>query len=238
MSNISKEDLEVMNMVNNKGNDSLEKVINRAKSNSINKERRNYKKKKMIPIKSVAMAIVAASLISSTLGVTLTNYKVNNENVVIPINSEITEDVDIKIQYYQGIMGMNGDENTRIETAYGRNENNLNDPNVDYSYTHLVNNIVKASKESEEEVRCVIIAAYNIINSPYRDEVFGKTFDTISKLEDINFDNMKFLKDGSVEKFLEYLGYNNWKEYQMNERKNIKDLSVINNYVNNSGIRR
>ena len=115
MSNISKEDLEVMNMVNNKGNDSLEKVINRAKSNSINKERRNYKKKKMIPIKSVAMAIVAVSLISSTLGATLTNYKVNNENVVIPINSEITEDVDIKIQYYQGIMGMNGDENTRID---------------------------------------------------------------------------------------------------------------------------
>lgn len=201
------------------------------KSNS--KETRIYRQKKAKEKQKIKNAIIAAVLTTSTI---LTAYATNKitrkviekNNIVISRDSEYNDEIDEKINYYQTLMNHYSDEQNRIENAYGRNQD-TNELNVDYNYSNLAKHIVEASQISETEVRCVIIAAYKIINEPYRNEVFDIAFNIAKNDENMN-EYSKDLIENGTKGFLEELQYDNWEEYQKNERQQIKDLKITENY--------
>ena len=49
--------------------------------------------------------------------------------------------------------------------------------------------------------------------------------------------NLDYLGTGSSSIFLETFGYSNWDEYNMSERKNIKQDYAVENYLQNHGRR-
>lgn len=201
------------------------------KSNST--ETRIYRQKKAKEKQKIKNAIIAAVLTTSTI---LTAYATNKitrkviekNNIVISRDSEYNDEIDEKINYYQTLMNHYSDEQNRIENAYGRNQD-TNELNVDYNYSNLAKHIVEASQISETEVRCVIIAAYKIINEPYRNEVFDIAFNIAKNDENMN-EYSKDLIENGTKGFLEELQYDNWEEYQKNERQQIKDLKITENY--------
>lgn len=218
----------------------FEKSKQEARERSVGYERKRYQDKKKKSKENVRQAIIVMTLIASlAVGARVNSVVTDYKNIVISRTSETKHEVDEKIQYYFEIMGVGGTDSRRIETSYLPNVN-AKEFYVDYSPFNLANNIVEASKISEVEVRCVVIAAFKLINEPYRDQVFSDTLRIIAtspELMDAIPASMSYLKTGNVADFLAGLGYTDWHEYQMNERKNIKDLNAIEAYVDN-GMRR
>ena len=214
----------------------IERKIQDAKKRSIGYEKKRYNDKRKKSKDKVKKAVIIVALIASmTVGAKVEQVITEYNNIVISRTAESKHEVDDKIQYYYEVMGVGGIDSERIETSYLPNTN-AKELYVDYSAHNLANNIVRASKVSEVEVRCVIIAAFKIINEPYRDQVFSDALRIISttpELSDAIPENMSYLKSGNVSEFLNGLGYADWHEYQMNERKNIKDLNSIVAYINN-----
>ena len=93
-------------------------------------------------------------------------------------------------------------------------------------------------------MRCAILAATNIVNAPYREEVFDKAFSYIVKNEP-TFEYSDLLKDG-FKGYLKELGYDianddmikMIEEYQKDETNNIIDMEAILKSVDGRGIRK
>ena len=137
--------------------------------------------------------------------------------------------IDERISYYERLMNHTSDEQNRIENGYGRNPA-TDELNVDYNYSNLARHIVESSQISESEMRCVIIAAHNIINSPYLEETLNQAF-TIAKNDENMSGYSKELIENGTKGFLEQLQYENWEAYQKYERENIKELKAVEDYI-------
>ena len=217
-----------------------EEIRTMAKKNSIGYEKVRYNQKKKKSIKKVKIGVLIIALVAAVkLGATLDNFMVNKDNIVISRTDEANEEIDKKINYYISKLGTGGESSERIITNYLHDTLN-GGTYYDYYPGNFINNIVDASKISETEVRCVLIAAYNVIHEGDRNQMFENAFNSIannSETMDAIPDNLSFLKGGNSQEFLTQLGYDDWHDYQMNERNNIKDLQSIENYIDN-GMRR
>lgn len=198
-----------------------------AKTKGAYREMKN-KKRNQINRAIVATVLAVTSFISANVSKNITKASINRNNAVISETKESKNSIDERISYYEKLMNHTSDEQNRIENGYGRNPE-TDELNVDYNYSNLARHIVESSQISESEMRCVIIAAYNIINSPYREETFDKAFEIAKNSENMSEDTRDLIEKGS-KGFLEELQYNNWEEYQKNERQEIKDLKTIEKY--------
>ena len=231
MENYNNDTERMFNIINNNSKNVLNKK-EEAFQKSINKNEIKYApKRKKQPKVNIKLAITSIILIG-TISITLIeNDKFKNfltDHIYTPIVNVLNDPIDKKIEAYQKAMDMYSDKSNSIETYLGR----LNDEEkVSYEYqniNNLANHLIQASNKSEIDTRCAIIAAYKIINEPYRDEVLGKAFLIANqKLED----NNTFDIPATTNEFLEKLGYENWEEYHKFERENIKLLNSIKENV-------
>lgn len=152
-------------------------------------------------------------------------------------------DIKKEIKYYEDLMGLNGDEANKIIETYGNNPD-AEEKYVNFNYANLTRHITEASKKSETDMRCAILAATNVINAPYREEVFNKVFGYIVK-NDPTFEYSDLLKDG-FKGYLKELGYDITnddmvkmiEDYQKDETDNIIDMAAILKSVDGRGIRK
>lgn len=203
-------------------NQELEIQYEQVLNQSVNIPKKSYQpKKKKLKInikKTIASILVVASLAT-------TAYLIKTDKLANPIK-KITESVshseliDEKINDYMYLMI--NDSNYVIETSIGRdtkNENTL----VAYNFENiekLANLIVESAKISEEDARCTILAAYKIINEPYRTETLDKAFKRASAKQE----ETRFVIPSSTREYFELLGYEDIQDYHNNERENIKGL--------------
>lgn len=224
-----------INMVNkhsdDKRNEKIESV-SRAETQSVNCSPRRYyekKRKNTNQVHKSIVTIVLAATVAFTAGSLITNHVINQENVVIAQTNESKDYVDERINYYQNAMGMYSNNDNRVENYEGRNFQN-NEPNVSYNHKNLAKNIYNAALLSESEMRCVIIAAYNIINEPYREDVLSSAFNILESEYSLPNELKCYVSNG-LEGFLNQLNYKDLNDYRMNERQNIKDLKTLEEYV-------
>lgn len=187
--------------------------------NSIDKKPIDYgtKKEKKSPNKvKIALFSVLGAAVIFTSGMAV--HKM--------VTSPEKDFINGRVDYYYELMNHTGEEDQRIETAYSYRAQN--DSNVDYSIEPLIDNIINASKISESEVRCVILAAYNIINEPYREEIFNKVFAAIASNQELSESLPTYLTMGSWKAYINSLGYNDTSEYNNHERENLYKLDEVN----------
>lgn len=240
MEQFDKDDRDVFNIVNQNSvlrNKVLEeglKNYNDAWERSRNKSKgayreKKFKKRNQINKSIIAVVLASTAFISAYTSVKITKSVMNSKNAIVHVDDETKDKVDERISYYEKLMNMYSDENNRIENSYGRNSQN-NDVIVDYNVNNLAKHIVNASQISESEMRCAIIASYKIINSPYVNETLNKVF-LIAKDDENMSGYSKELIENGTKGFLENLSYENWEEYQKNERNSIKDLKALEDFV-------
>lgn len=225
-------------------------TYNNSKNNSIGtlEERIKYHKKqqqiKQKKLKRKLIAITLAGTIAISSGITtIINKKTANKNPTTSISRETTiktspidsiiigfktnDLIDDKINDYIKLMNSEATDNNKIETYLGRQNG---EAIVDYTKTNienLANQIIKASKTSQTEMRCTVLAAYKIINEPYREEVLNKAFKRVQEILRDNPDEPYTISSYSWESYLKSLGYENTTEYNNNERKEIKNTAKI-----------
>lgn len=187
--------------------------------NSIDKKPIDYgtKKEKKSPNKvKIALFSVLGAAVIFTSGMSVHKIATSPEK----------DFINSRVDYYYELMNHTGEEGQRIETAYSYRAQN--DSNVDYSIEPLIDNIVNASKISESEVRCVILAAYNVINEPYREQILNRTFAAISSNQQLSESLPNYLTMGSWKSYINSLGYENTSDYHDNERNNLYKLDEVN----------
>lgn len=187
--------------------------------NSINKMPIDYgtKKEKKSPSKiKIAMFSVLGAAVIFTSGMVVHKMATSPKR----------DFIDNRVDYYIEMMDSNAKDGQRIETAYSYRAQN--DSNVDYSIEPLIDNIINASKISESEVRCVILAAYKIINEPYREEILNKTFAVIARNQQLCESLPSYLTMGSWKAYVNSLGYEDTSDYHNNERDNLYKLNEVN----------
>ena len=203
-----------------------------AAERSFNKPPRRYnqrKKQKYIQIKRSIAAIALAVTMTTSLGIgsLVTSKIIDNNNAVI--STSVAKDViNEKIENYTKLMNMYSDRENRIEIQSGRDYFDTNEEIVYYNEENLAKHITEAAKTSEIETRCVILAAYKLINEQYRDEIIGKALNIASGNQN---EISNYTIPDTTEKLLENAGYSNWEEYNDNERNNINDLYAAEQYV-------
>lgn len=207
-------------------NDALERAKNKSKGAYREKK---FKKRKQINKSIIAIVLASTAFISIYNSVKSTKAVMNSKNAIVHVDNETKDKVDERINDYEKLMNMYSDKNNRIENSYGRNSQN-NDVIVDYNVNNLAKHIVNASQISESEMRCAIIASYKIINSPYVNEILNKAF-LIAKDDENMSGYSKELIENGTKGFLEKLSYENWEEYQKNERNSIKDLKALEDFI-------
>ncbi len=200
----------------------------RTKTKGAYRETKN-KKRNQINKAIVATVLAVTSFISANVSKNVTKASINKNNAVISETKESKNYIDERISYYERLMNHTSDEQNRIENGYGRNPA-TDELNVDYNYSNLARHIVESSQISESEMRCVIIAAHNIINSPYLEETLNQAF-TIAKNDENMSGYSKELIENGTKGFLEQLQYENWEAYQKYERENIKELKAVEDYI-------
>jgi len=236
---MSNQEFEFSNMVNKHADESKrarEEAYKKSQSSTEIKYGKQKKKRNKINLK-IAITSIALSgtiaLSAGALGSYITSTYIENHNAVIS-TSIAKNKIDEKIENYKNKMDMYADKNNSIETNLGIMEyDGTYQARVDYTQDNIENlakHISEASKISEEETRCVIIAAYNIINTPYIDKVIGNALNEASQNQD---ENTKYKIPATTQQFLETLGYTDWESYQKNERKNIVYLYAASEYVQN-----
>lgn len=208
-----------------------------AADKSIEKEDVRYyarKKRNTNVIKERIIAIVLTATLVAGVTAKVTTDIIDNGNVVISETAEIKNYIDDRIDYYEDLMNMYSEDENKIEISHGRNSAN-NDVLVSYNEDNLAKHIYDASLVSESEARCVVIAAYRLINGPYKESVLRKAFSILKS--NYEFDNnMKLVFGNGFDSFLEQLGYTELKDYNDNERDNIKELKTVEEYmINRSG---
>ena len=198
----------------------VSRVISENKNKSMEQEEIKYTSRKKVSSMKKRKAIVAALLVAS---LTFGGIKM--------ANAAETAEVGSKISYYQSIMDSTDkpDENNRsIENFVSYNYIQGNDPIVSYEYwnnDNFYNIIMEASamENPDVEVRCALIAAFKVINEPYREKQFKILFDKIKNNEDF-INNTGF--DGNKENIWQMLGYKDMEEFQENARKDTKELYI------------
>lgn len=200
----------------------------RTKTKGAYREKKN-KKRNQINKAIIATVLAVTSFISANISKNITKASINRNNAIITETTESKDYINERIAYYEKLMNHNSDEKNRIENGYGRNLN-TNELNVDYNCSNLAKHIIESSQISESEMRCVIIAAYNIINSPYLEETLNHAFRIANNSENMSGYSKELIENGT-KGFLEQLQYENWEDYQKQERKNIKELKAIEDYI-------
>lgn len=228
------QDMEALNIANRRN-----KVIenyNKGLEKSITKTKLTYKTRKKQAVEKVKKAIVTTVLIGTALSVAI-GYNVgivkgSELDINLPgIETEYEKNIDDKVEEYKKLMDMYADKETRIETSYGRNQDNT-DVNVDYTdenIDNLANHFINAGNVSEIELRCAILAAYNVINEPFRESVINRGIIRAREKEqnDPILNTVNPLLGNNIEQMLQNLGHDNIQDYHKNERKDIKELTTL-----------
>ena len=228
------QDMEALNLANRRNK--VMTQYNNGLEKSIEKPKLSYKERKKQKIEKVKKAIVTTVLVGTALTIAI-GYNVgivkgSEININIPgIETEYEKNVDDKINGYMKAMDMYADKKTSIETSYGRNENNT-DVNVDYTdenIENLADHLINAGNVSEIELRCAILAAYNVINEPYRESVINRGIIRAreKEQEDPLLNTVNPLLGNNIEQMLHNLGHDNIQDYHKNERNDIKELTTL-----------
>lgn len=181
--------------------------------------RDNSKKRKQDRRRTTIALLLAGTTLVSLYSLSKNNVKINNPITIVSEQLEESKRIDISISNYQKMMNI--DSEYPIESFSSRDENY--EPLVFYdekNINNLATVITNAAKISEEEFRCAVLAAYKVINEPYRQEILDKGF----KKANENTEETAFKIPASIQEYFETLGYENIQEYNNNERKNIKKL--------------
>lgn len=231
MEKFNDETRQVINMVNHNAAEKRESALHRSMMSDSQKlrksKRNNFEQKRK---QAIATLLIVSSLIGTAALTNKVTTEVMERNNVIISLADANDVVDGKIRDYESLMGVNSDRSNAIEIPQGRNfETDKYELLVSYDTNNLAKHIKEASKKSETDARCVIIAAFRIINEPYRESNINEALALASAEQD---DCVYKIPDSS-DKFLQELGYESWDEYRLNERKNIKDLYAASEYVNN-----
>lgn len=205
----------------------------------------NKKKKRNSEFKrAIVTLLVVTNVLSAGIATIATKVATNNNNnVVINISKDEKQGIKKEIKYYEDLMGLDGDKSNKIIETYGNNPD-TGEKYVNFNYANLTRHITEAAKKSETDMRCAILAATNVINAPYREEVFNKVFGYIAK-NDPTFEYSDLLKDG-FKGYLKELGYDianddmikMIEDYQKDETDNIIDMAAILKSVDGRGIRK
>ena len=196
-------------------------------TNSLNKSvirskvRKNSSRKKIR--KNFNRKLIGTTLAIITL-ISIATIGKGNINLINPIAAitstiETSKKIDEIIKNFQNIMEKNQKYEIESSNSMDENYNKLvyyDENNIN----NLVTVITEAAKNSEQEARCAILAAYKIINAPYREEVLNEAFKKANSIQQ----ETNFSIPSSLEEYLEKLGYSDLEDYNNNERKNIKDL--------------
>lgn len=204
----------------------------------------NKKKKRSSEFKrAIVTLLVVTNVLSAGIATIATKVVTNSNNVVINISKDEKLGIKKEIKYYEDLMGLDGDKSNKIIETYGNNPD-TGEKYVNFNYANLTRHITEAAKKSETDMRCAILAATNVINAPYREEVFNKVFGYIAK-NNPTFEYSDLLKDG-FKGYLKELGYDNVnddmikmiEDYQKDETNNIIDMEAILKSVDGRGIRK
>ena len=210
------------------------KDFERALKTSVTDKKLEHKQNKKKKAKQKAITAIATILVMLTVaklaGPTIISKGTDIKNDIIA-TIQNSDEIDTKIGYYSKLMNHNGERS--IETITGRNFEK-NEAYVDYTFDNintLAAIINEAAKESEVETRCVIIAAYKIINEPYREQVLNRAFERANQLAKESGEEYtcSYLYENGTTGFLQGLEYENWNDYNEHERENIKDLNNLQN---------
>ena len=209
-----------------KENRDIQEVIERyskSKEKSVTNaeiKREKSKKRKHDRRRTIIALLLAGTTLISLYSLSKNRTRINNPITIISEQQEISDKIDSTIIKYQKMMEKNSEY--AIESFNSRDANY--EPLVFYdddNISNFVTVITDAAKISEEEFRCAVLAAYKIINEPYRQEVLDKGF----KKANENPKETIFKIPTSVQEYFETLGYEDIQEYNNNERKNIKRLA-------------
>lgn len=204
----------------------------------------NKKKKRNSEFKrAIVTLLVVTNVLTAGIATIATKVVTNSNNVVIDVSKDEKQGIKKEIKYYEDLMGLDGDKSNKIIETYGNNPD-TGEKYVNFNYANLTRHITEAAKKSETDMRCAVLAATNVINAPYREEVFNKVFGYIAK-NDPTFEYSDLLKDG-FKGYLKELGYDNVnddmikmiEEYQKDETGNIIDMAAILKSVDGRGIRK
>lgn len=206
-----------------------ENAYERSTSSNSRYNGRKLKKKTEINKAIMAVSLTGVVVFSGLASSAITKSSIENNNAIVFVDDEVKDDVDGRIDYYENLMKLTSDKDNRIENYYGRDVKN-DIALVDYNVNNLVKHLISSAQTSESEMRCVIIAAYRIIDAPYLDEILNEAFLTAKDDKNIE-ENIKKLLENGTEGFLEKLSYEDWEDYQENERDNIKKLKALETYV-------
>lgn len=211
---------------------------------SVHEYGHSKKKKKNSEFKrAIVTLLVVTNVLSAGIATIATKVVTNSNNVVINISKDEKQGIKKEIKYYEDLMGLDGDKSNKIIETYGNNPD-TGEKYVNFNYANLTRHITEAAKKSETDMRCAILAATNVINAPYREEVFNKVFGYIAK-NNPTFEYSDLLKDG-FKGYLKELGYDNVnddmikmiEDYQKDETNNIIDMEAILKSVDGRGIRK
>lgn len=211
---------------------------------SVHEYGHNKKKKRNSEFKrAIVTLLVVTNVLSAGIATIATKVATNSNNVVINISKDEKQGIKKEIKYYEDLMGLDGDKSNKIIETYGNNPD-TGEKYVNFNYANLTRHITEAAKKSETDMRCAVLAATNVINAPYREEVFNKVFGYIAK-NNPTFEYSDLLKDG-FKGYLKELGYDNVnddmikmiEDYQKDETNNIIDMEAILKSVDGRGIRK
>lgn len=204
-------------------------VRRQALLSSLVKEEVRYNKKEKVKLKKLRTAIIVFLIFVTLL--------FGSKKVVYGLE---TKDIDLRVRYYYSIMNYStdpGKSQTRIENFVGINHDSskINDPIVSYeswNNENFLNYVVEASRydDSLVEIRCALIAAYNVINDPFIEDQFNILLNRLKNNEEfINNSGLDLNKDN----IWQVLGYEDRMDFQMNARKDTKDMLLENKRSNN-----
>lgn len=193
--------------------------------------------------RAIVTLLVVTNVLTAGIATIATKVVTNSNNVVINISKDEKQGIKKEIKYYEDLMGLDGNKSNKIIETYGNNPD-TGEKYVNFNYANLTRHITEAAKKSETDMRCAILAATNVINAPYREEVFNKVFGYIAK-NNPTFEYSDLLKDG-FKGYLKELGYDNVnddmikmiEDYQKDETNNIIDMEAILKSVDGRGIRK
>ena len=199
-------------------NNHHDEVMKKSMGMSLVQEEVKYNETKKVPLKKLRRALIIALMI---LALSLGTIKF--------VHAMNTSEVNEIIGYYQSMMdstNVAGENDHSIENFVKYNYAKGNDPVVSYdawNNENFVNYILEASRADNPvtEVRCALIAAYKVINEPYREDQFDILFKRIRNNEEF-IKNTGF--DGSKDNIWQMLGYKDMKDFQENARKDTKDI--------------
>lgn len=210
-------------------NDHHDEIRKNILANSLKQEEIQYNRKKNVNSKKWRDAVIAILIVITLL--------YGGKKVVDALE---TKDVDQRISYYYSVMDHSRDYDKNqgsIENFVKENPDSSkhSDPIVSYepwNQDNFVNYVVEASKADNPvtEVRCALIAAYNVINEQFREEQFNILFNKLKTNEEF-INNTGF--DVDKTDIWQMLGYKDRMDFQLNARKDTKELELINKRSNN-----